>query len=116
MRCGDTDPNKVYYRSDSRTFLMNGQWFFASREGDQGPFLSRSDADVELERHVEASQALTPLKSKGKADDVMALPDIAEAPVLQFHRKPAAFAGDGTMTDIADINNTSLRAYRERYS
>ena len=118
MRCGDTDPNKVYYRSDSRTFRMNGQWFFASREGDQGPYFSAGEAEAELQRHIEASQALSPFKTKAVVDDPLEIPDIAEAPVVQvcFGKQQDEDAnGDPYLEDIFKMDNSSLRSYRERH-
>lgn len=118
MRRGDTDPNKVYYRSDSRIFRMNGQWFFASREGDQGPYTKECEANAELVRHVVATQVLTPLKTKA-AIDKLDIPDISEAPIVSVNfakREQSKADGDPYLEDISEMNNSSLRAYRERYS
>ena len=118
MRRGDTDPKKVFYRSDSRTFRMNGQWFFASREGDQGPYFSEGEAELELKRHIEASQVLSPLKTKAVADDPLEIPDIAEAPVVEVpfgQPKDQDLAGDPYLDDIFEMDNSSLRSYRERH-
>jgi hypothetical protein len=32
---------------------MNGSWYFATREGDQGPFFNRQSADVEALRYTD---------------------------------------------------------------
>ncbi len=37
---------------------MNGAWFFAAREGDQGPFPSHREAEVEVERFICAKTEL----------------------------------------------------------
>ena len=118
MRRGDLDPNKVYYRSDSRTFRMNGQWFFASREGDQGPYFSEGEATLELKRHIEASQVLSPLKTKAVVDDPLEIPDITEAPVVEVcfgEEQRQVASGDPYLEDIFEVDNSSLRSYRERH-
>jgi len=56
MRKTDADPDKRYFRSGSRLFMMNNQWWFASREGDQGPFGSESRAQVALQNYIEEMQ------------------------------------------------------------
>ena len=118
MRRGDLDPNKVYYRSDSRTFRMNGQWFFASREGDQGPYLSEGEAALELKRHIEASKVLSPLKTKAVTDDPLEIPHITEAPVLEVYfgrQLDQHTSGDLYFENIFEVDNSSLRSYRERH-
>ena len=53
MRYDDPKSEKVcYFRSDTRVFMQNGAWFFATREGDQGPFVSRERAFEEMARYV----------------------------------------------------------------
>ena len=56
-RRGDAG-NKVFYRSDTRILRLNDQYFFASREGDQGPFNSEIEAHRELQRHIAAHNEL----------------------------------------------------------
>lgn len=50
MRGTDTDQGKRYFRSSERVFRMNEAWYFAAREGDQGPFRSESEAHAEKKR------------------------------------------------------------------
>jgi len=51
MRVEDPrDSTKRYFRSNKRVFVMNGQWFFSTREGEQGPFRTAKKAEEELER------------------------------------------------------------------
>ena len=46
MRAGDSN-NAHYFRSD-RVFCVEGEWFFATREGkDQGPYTTRTEAERE---------------------------------------------------------------------
>jgi hypothetical protein len=52
MRRTDPEGTRRYFRTEDRIFLLNGQWFFAAREGDVGPFESREAAMREGTRHV----------------------------------------------------------------
>ena len=50
-----TDPEnstRSYFRSKTRLFLMNGRWYFSTREGDNGPFDGREEALREITRYV----------------------------------------------------------------
>ena len=53
MRRGDTDSERNYFRSGARVFNLNGSWYFATREGDRGPFLNRNFADQEAARYAD---------------------------------------------------------------
>lgn len=64
-RRGDKE-EKTYFRSD-RLFCSNGQWFFATREGEQGPFGSRDLARAALERFIGEKQGLHEFQSKREA-------------------------------------------------
>jgi Domain of unknown function (DUF6316) len=51
MRVEDPrDNNKRYFRANKRVFVLNGSWFFSTREGEVGPFPSAEVAAKELER------------------------------------------------------------------
>lgn len=53
MRYTDSiDGSKRFFRSEERLFQVNGKWFFAAREGDMGPFVTRTEAEEELRRYV----------------------------------------------------------------
>ena len=41
-----------FQRTDSRIFSREGKWFFASREGDTGPFNTVAEAEEQLEDYV----------------------------------------------------------------
>lgn len=45
---------KRFFRAGDRFFQVNGQWFFAAREGDIGPFRSREQAKREAEAYIKA--------------------------------------------------------------
>lgn len=47
----DDRKSKTYFRSE-RIFCMNGSWYFATREGEQGPFFSRTRAEDALKRFL----------------------------------------------------------------
>ncbi|MEM7078267.1 MAG: DUF6316 family protein [Pseudomonadota bacterium] len=51
MRATDREV-KAYFRSSDRVFRLNDAWYFASREGDHGPFASEMLATLEVERYV----------------------------------------------------------------
>ena len=65
MRRSDTTKKK-YFRSHERLFRYQGQWYFQTREGDRGPFNTREEAKLELERfadtmeYVDEKQRLLP--------------------------------------------------------
>jgi len=51
------DPSSVkkrFFRAGDRFFQVNGQWFFAAREGDIGPFRNREQARREAEAYINA--------------------------------------------------------------
>ena len=48
-RSGDV---KNFFKSD-RTFSVNGEWYFSTREGgDEGPFVSKQDAENEIAVYI----------------------------------------------------------------
>lgn len=48
----DDSANANFFRSGNRVFSQNGEWFYQTREGDQGPFATREAAAVDLDRYV----------------------------------------------------------------
>ncbi len=48
----DDHEHKSYFRSPDRVFKINGAWYFATREGDQGPFASEAQVQAEVQRFV----------------------------------------------------------------
>jgi len=38
MRKGDKNPSKRYFRSSECLIRLNGDWYPATRDGDQGPY------------------------------------------------------------------------------
>ncbi len=51
MKRAEDIEEKCHFRSE-RMFCSNGQWFFASREGDMGPYASKLEAGIHLNRYL----------------------------------------------------------------
>lgn len=51
-RTDSPDTTRSYFRSAERIFSLNGHWFFGTREGEVGPFVSRQEALSEVARFV----------------------------------------------------------------
>ena len=51
MKRAEDSQEKCHFRSE-RMFCSNGQWFFASREGDMGPYTSKLEAELHLNRFL----------------------------------------------------------------
>ncbi len=57
MKRRKSDPSsakKRFFRAGDRFFQVNGQWFFAAREGDIGPFRNHEQAKREAEAYIKA--------------------------------------------------------------
>jgi hypothetical protein len=48
----DGSDNVAHFRAGSRIFRLNDVWYFASREGEQGPFTSEQEANKELDSYL----------------------------------------------------------------
>jgi len=66
MRQGDSEPRN-YFRSETRLFNLNGSWYFATREGDQGPFASRDRAQAEAQRYANERLSLCGFQASREA-------------------------------------------------
>ncbi len=65
-RSGDS---KNFFKTD-RTFLINGQWYYSTREGiDQGPFESKQDAENEIALYIRRTIEKENMGSKKDQDD-----------------------------------------------
>ena len=58
-RRDDPKAGKTPFRTKERVFRVNDKWFFASREGEHGPFYSRVAASRALNRYVDKMVALS---------------------------------------------------------
>ena len=64
----DTE-EKTYFRSD-RLFCSNGQWFFATRDGEHGPYRSRDQVEAALARFVGEKVDLQSFQDAREAEGV----------------------------------------------
>jgi hypothetical protein len=73
MRREDQYDRKCQFRASDRVFPGNGEWFFAAREGDEGPYATRAVAEREMQWFVvekrylssfQAGRAVTDAKRK----------------------------------------------------
>ena len=55
MRKSDTE-KKIYFRASERIFNVDGQWFFTTREGDEGPFVTRKAAESHMRTYIDTQQ------------------------------------------------------------
>ncbi len=74
MRRGDpSDNGRSYFRSGTRIFNLNGAWYFGTREGDQGPFVRKEIALLEMARYSDERVALRRFqKSRESAISILA--------------------------------------------
>ena len=93
MRHDDTT-EKSYFRSSERLFRVNSDWYFAAREGDQGPFESQQRAEKELDRYIEEQVSLHKFMQSGvkvikmdrQAEHIPVLKDSVESPDETFQQ------------------------------
>lgn len=51
MRLEDPkDDKKRFFRASKRLLVLNGEWYYSTREGERGPFKTREEAELQLER------------------------------------------------------------------
>ena len=67
MRRREDTEDKIYFRSE-RVFGMNGQWYFGSREGDCGPFVTPALARRALERFISEKVELAAFQKSRERD------------------------------------------------
>ena len=57
MRKSDSDKDNVsHFRTTDRVMRMNDQWWFATREGDMGPFATREEAEMAIKTFIASQQ------------------------------------------------------------
>ncbi len=70
MRRNDPiDSTRSYFRSETRTFVLNGEWFFTTREGEFGPYRSKKRVDDEVKCFIEASEQLNNFQESRVVED-----------------------------------------------
>ena len=73
-----TDPmstTRSFFRSRQRVFALNGQWFYATREGEHGPFATREDALAEIGRFVEERRELDQFQKNRELETAVQRPE-----------------------------------------
>ena len=68
MRKSDEQQERHYFRMGDRFFRVDDHWFYTTREGDEGPFRSREEAQTHLSRYL-AMQELAEKQSAKKRID-----------------------------------------------
>ena len=64
MRDSDEQSNVRHFRTGHRYFCENGQWWFSTREGEEGPFATRAAAEAALDRYVQSIKAMQEYRLK----------------------------------------------------
>ena len=64
MRESDEKPSASHFRATERFFRENGQWYFSTREGEEGPFRTREAAEAAMQRYVKSIQAAANFKKE----------------------------------------------------
>ena len=64
MRDTDESEKIRHFRTGHRFFNQNGSWWFSTREGEEGPFRSREQAEAGMARYVEAIRAMHAVKQE----------------------------------------------------
>ncbi len=57
---------KRYFRTVDRVCNLNGAWYFVTREGQEGPYRSRAEAEREAQRFIEDKLQLQHFQSSRK--------------------------------------------------
>lgn len=83
MREEDEKTNVRHFRMAHRYFCENGQWWFSTREGEEGPYPSREAAEAGMQRYVESIAA-----AKGSVRSTM-----NAMPKVMMRKKSTAASG-----------------------
>ena len=70
MREQDEKSNVSHFRTAHRFFCQDGQWWFSTREGEEGPFNSREHAENARDCYVDSIQMME--KIQREQEDVVA--------------------------------------------
>jgi hypothetical protein len=80
VRKGDNEAQD-FPSSDNRLIRRDGVWFFESREGRKGPYLSRLDAQEMLSSYVETMEYLEERRVPSQFDPT-------DVTIIRFDQKP----------------------------
>ena len=75
--------NRRFFRSE-RYFNLNGEWFFATREGDQGPFRTREAAADGLVRYMSERASLDRFQASREGDRVQLFDNVTPTHKLEI--------------------------------
>ncbi|NOX51266.1 MAG: hypothetical protein GXP16_12145 [Gammaproteobacteria bacterium] len=56
MRKNDENSNVRPFRTGDRYFYAEGRWWYTTREGDEGPFVTRESAEAHLRGYIGAQE------------------------------------------------------------
>ena len=59
----DNNKKRKYFRAGTRFFRVGTEWFYTTREGDEGPF----ESEIAASRHLNGYLGLNELKEQHKA-------------------------------------------------
>jgi hypothetical protein len=79
MRQDDRE-QRTYFRSE-RLVSMNGQWYFCTREGEQGPFPSKGAAQRALQRYINEKVELDGFQRSRKDAPAVKRRPVSEGPL-----------------------------------
>ena len=65
MRENDENSKIRHFRTGHRYFCQNGRWWFSTREGEEGPYNSREQAEAALKRYIESIKLMKKYQEKG---------------------------------------------------
>ena len=71
MMRSEDQVEQSYFRSSERIFRVNGAWYFAAREGDQGPFKTETTAVAEMARYINEQTELKDFQDGRKLKSVV---------------------------------------------
>lgn len=71
----NADPKGNAFRSPMRLFIINGEWWFSTREVDQGPYPTREAAELDLKRYAAMME-----KTSGEKMEVKEVKEVKEVP------------------------------------
>ncbi len=89
MRRSDPpDSTRNYFRTETRTFVLNGEWFFTTREGEFGPYRSKEWVEDEVKCFIEAREQLNNFQQSRVVEDAnysLAILPMEETPYTQVN-------------------------------
>lgn len=85
MRDTDTDSKVRPFRTRNRYFCQDGQWWFSTREGEEGPFVSREAAEHGMQRYVDSAAEMKKLQQDKVVRQAKALENRPDPTIWNQH-------------------------------